>query len=78
MVRSLLTAIHDDPFQGGHFPVDKILSKIRSRYWWSHMKQDVQRHVQACVPCQQYNYSRQKKPGHLQPIPPVATPFSII
>lgn len=78
MVRSLLTAIHDDPFQGGHFSVDKMLSKIRTRYWWPLMKQDVQRHVQACVPCQQYNYSRQKKPGHLQPIPPVATPFSII
>ncbi|CAF3749380.1 unnamed protein product [Rotaria socialis] len=78
MVRSLLTAIHDDPFQGGHFSVDKMLSKIRTRYWWSHMRQDVQSHVQACVSCQQYNYSRQKKPGHLQPIPPVATPFSII
>ncbi|CAF3483567.1 unnamed protein product [Rotaria socialis] len=42
------------------------------------MKQDAHRHVQACVPCQQYNYSRQKKPGHLQPIHAVATPFSII
>ena len=78
MIRSFRTAIHDDPFQGGHFSFDKIMSKIRTHYWWPYMKQDVHRHVQACTACQQYNYSRQKKPGHLQPIPPVAIPFSII
>ncbi|CAF3442972.1 unnamed protein product, partial [Rotaria sp. Silwood2] len=78
MIRSFLTAMHDDPFQGGHFSFDKMMSKIRTRYWWPHMKHDVHRHVQACVPCNQYNYSRQKKPGHLQPIPPIAIPFSII
>ena len=78
MIRSFLTAIHGDPFQGGHFSFDKMMSKIRTRCWWPHMKQDVHRHVQACTACQQYNYSRQKKPGHLQPIPPAAIPFSII
>ncbi|CAF4481718.1 unnamed protein product [Rotaria socialis] len=77
MIQSLLTAIHDDPFQSGHFSIDKIMSKIRTRYWWPHMKQDVHSHVQACVLCQQYNYSRQKKSGHLQPIPPVAIPLSV-
>ena len=78
MIRSFLTALHEDPFQGGHFSFDKMMSKIRTRYWWPHMKQDVRRHVQACTACQQYNHSRQKKPGHLQPIPPAAIPFSII
>jgi transposase InsO family protein len=78
MVKSLLIAMHDDPYQGGHFSTDKMLSKIRCRYWWPQMRTSVQLHVQACVPCQQYNYDRQKKPGHLRPIPPTAIPFHII
>jgi len=42
------------------------------------MKKSIQRHVQACTACQQFNYNRAKKPGHLHPIPPTAIPFSII
>ena len=78
MVPSLLTAMHDDPYQGGHFSTDKMLSKIRLRFWWPHMRESIHRHVQACELCQQYNYSRQKKPGHLHPIAPVASPFHMI
>jgi transposase InsO family protein len=78
MIQSLLTALHDDPYQGGHFSTDKMISKIHPRYWWPQMRQSIQRHVQACVPCQQFNHSRQKKPGHLHPIPPTGVPFSII
>jgi transposase InsO family protein len=78
MVHSLLIAMHDDPYQGGHFSTDKMLSKIRSRYWWPRMRTAIQLHVHACTLCQQYNYNRQKKPGHLRPIPPTAIPFHMI
>ena len=78
MIKSLLTAMHDDPYQGGHFSTDKMYSKLVSRYWWPHMRDTIQRHVQACIPCQQYNYSRHKKAGHLHPIPPTDIPYSVI
>jgi transposase InsO family protein len=78
MIKSLLTAMHDDPYQGGHFSTDKMISKISSRYWWPQMRKTISRHVKACALCQQYNHSRQKKPGHLRPITPTAIPFSII
>ena len=78
MVQPLLIAMHDDPYQGGHFSTDKMVSKISCRYWWPQMRATIHRHVQACVPCQRYNHSRQKKPGHLHPIPPTAIPFSVI
>ena len=78
MIKSLLTAMHDDPYQGGHFSTDKIFSKLASRYWWPKMRETIRRHVQACTPCQQYNYSRQKKAGHLHPISPTATPYAVI
>ena len=63
MVKPLLQPMHDDPYQGGHFSTNKMLSKITSRYWWPRMMQTIQRYVQTCIPYQQYNYSRQKKPG---------------
>ena len=78
MIKSLLVAIHDDPYQGGHFSVDKMFSKLRTRYWWPRMRFTIQQHVRACIPCQQYNFSRQKPPGHLHPVPPTPVPFSII
>jgi transposase InsO family protein len=78
MIQRFLIAMHDDPYQGGHFSTDKMVSKIRTRHWWPRMRQMIQRHAQACHPCQQYNYSRQKKPGYLQPITPTALPFSVI
>ena len=78
MIKSLLTAMHDDPYQGGHFSTDKVFSKLASRYWWPKMRDTIRRHVQACTLCQQYNYSRHKKAGHLHPIPPTATPYAVI
>jgi hypothetical protein len=69
MIKSLLTATHDDPYQGGHFSTDKMFSKLASRYWWPKMRETIRRHVQACTPCQQYNYSRHKEAGHIHPIP---------
>ncbi|CAF1526076.1 unnamed protein product [Adineta steineri] len=78
MIQSLLTAMHDDPYQGGHFSTDKMYSKLASRYWWPHMRDSLRLHVQACTLCQQYNYNRQKKPGHLHPIPPTNIPYSVI
>ncbi|CAF1518533.1 unnamed protein product [Adineta ricciae] len=78
MINSLLIATHDDPYQGGHFSVDKMYSKLRSRYWWPRMRHSIQQHVRACVACQQYNFSREKPPGYLHPMAPTAVPFSII
>ncbi|CAF2836388.1 unnamed protein product [Rotaria sp. Silwood2] len=78
MIKSLLTSMHDDPYQGGHFSTDKMYSKLVSRYWWPKMRETIRRYVQACIPCQQYNYSRHKKAGHLHPIPPTDIPYSVI
>ena len=55
-----------------------MLSKLRSRHWRPRMRQTIQKYVQAYTLCQQYNYSYQKKFGHLQPIPPTSIRFSVI
>ena len=78
MVSSFLTAMHNDPYQGGHFSVNKMLSKIKTRFWWPRMYQHLRHYVNSCEQCQAFNISRQKPPGFLRPILPDSTPFSMI
>ncbi|CAF3874280.1 unnamed protein product, partial [Rotaria magnacalcarata] len=77
MINHLLQVYHDDPLNG-HFGVQRTYLKIKNRYWWSNMKQSIIQYIQSCLPCQQYNISRKKKPGRLQPIPPSEGSFQLI
>ncbi|CAF1383777.1 unnamed protein product [Rotaria sp. Silwood1] len=77
MINDLLQVYHSDPLSG-HFGVQRTYLKIKNKYWWPDMKQSITQYIQSCLPCQQYNISRSKKPGHLQPIPPPEGPFQLI
>ncbi|CAF1632626.1 unnamed protein product [Rotaria sordida] len=77
LINDLLQVYHSDPLSG-HFGVQRTYLKIKNRYWWPNMKQSIIQHIQSCLPCQQYNISRAKKPGRLQPIPPPEGPFQLI
>ena len=77
MIDDLLQVYHSDPLSG-HFGVQRTYLKIRNKYWWPNMKQSIIQYIQSCLPCQQYNVSRTKKPGRLQPIPPPEGPFQLI
>jgi hypothetical protein len=77
MINDLLQVYHSNPLSG-HFGVQRTYLKIKNKYWWPNMKQSIIRYIQSCLPCQQYNVSRSKKPGRLQPIPPPEGPFQLI
>ena len=77
MINDLLQVYHSDPLSG-HFGVQRTYLKIKSKYWWPNMKQSIIQYIQSCLLCQQYNISRTKKPGLLQPIPPPEGPFQLI
>ncbi|CAF5223601.1 unnamed protein product, partial [Rotaria magnacalcarata] len=77
MIHDLLQVYHGDPLSG-HFGVQRTYLKIKNRYWWPNMKQSIIQYIKSCLPCQQYNISRTKKPGRLQPIPPPEGPFQLI
>ena len=74
MIDPLLKIYHDDPLSG-HFGIVRTYLKLKKKFWWPGMKDSVVRYVKACLPCQQYNVSRIKKPGHLCPIDPPEGPF---
>ena len=78
MVKQLLYACHEDPMTGGHFSFDRIYNKIKYLYWWPKMKSAISQHIKSCLSCQQFNISRQKKPGQLHPIPSPEGPFLLI
>ncbi|CAF3349874.1 unnamed protein product [Rotaria sp. Silwood1] len=78
MVPMLLQACHDDPMTGGHFSTDRIYYKIKNQYWWPEMIYTIKQHIRSCILCQQYNISRQKKPGQLRPISPPEGPLAFI
>ena len=37
---------------GGHKGVTKTLNRIKYKYQWEHLKEDIQTFIQKCVPCQ--------------------------
>ncbi|CAF4172165.1 unnamed protein product, partial [Rotaria magnacalcarata] len=77
MIDALLKSYHDDPL-GGHFGIKRTYFKIKNKFWWPHMKQSIFQHIRSCLPCQQHNISRSKKPGRLQPISTPEGPFQLI
>ena len=78
MIPSLLKACHDDPMTGAHFGVERTYLKIKNYYWWPAMKRSIKTYIRSCMLCQQYNNSRQKRPGQLRPISPPESPFALI
>ena len=43
----------------GHMGIRRTLAQVQSKFWWSSLRQDVERWCQECVPCQK----RQVRPG---------------
>ncbi|CAF4272355.1 unnamed protein product, partial [Rotaria sordida] len=68
MINSLLQSYHNDPLSS-HFGVRRTYLKIKNTFWWPKVEQSITQYMQSCLPCQQYNINRSKKPGQLYPIP---------
>ena len=67
----VLYMMHNDP-TGGHFATDAMFNKIRNRYYWPQLYEDIRRYVRTCDSCQRRG--RNKKLHELHPIP-VHSPF---
>ncbi|CAF0911625.1 unnamed protein product [Didymodactylos carnosus] len=77
MILPALRAYHDHPI-AGHFSSKRTYYKMKFQYWWPDMYHSTEDYIKACLPCQQHNHNRQKRPGHLKPIPPPHGPFQVI
>jgi Integrase zinc binding domain/Integrase core domain len=67
----VLYMFHNDP-TAGHFSTDKMFDKIKSRYYWPQMYDDIKLYAQSCDSCQRRGKYKRIEPLH--PIP-VHEPF---
>lgn len=61
----VLASIHDSPL-GGHLASDKMISKLKDRFWWPRMATDVEDWNRACHLCQMHKTKRRHQRGKLQ------------
>src|SRR6266540_4324358 len=47
----ILSLAHEHPLSG-HFGLEATLSKLKERYYWSKMKDDIKNYIQTCDQCQ--------------------------
>lgn len=69
----ILVQAHDE-VSAGHVGIHKCYEKIRTRYWWQGMFQDVKHWVRSCIDCQTRKSPRNRHKAPLIPIP-VEGPF---
>lgn len=50
--QKLIQIYHGDKLNGGHFGVEKMLNKLRSKYTWKSMNRQVRNYVEICIECQ--------------------------
>jgi hypothetical protein len=75
---SIIREVHDSPHEGAHTGWEKTLAKLRDRFYWPSMRQDVIQYVRTCDPCQKVKHDRGAKVGYLHPLRIPAAPFETI
>ena len=63
----VLQQCHDGA-AGGHLGVDKTLSKVRQRYYWPGMRDDIREYCATCSVCAQHKSPNQKRRAKLKGI----------
>ena len=58
--------MHNDP-TAGHFGIEIMFNKLRTRYYWPQMYEDIKAYVKACDSCQRRGGP--SKNNELHPIP---------
>jgi len=62
-VEEILYHTHSDPL-AGHFSLDETYRRIKIRYYWPQMYNDVRKYVQSCDQCQRRGKNKRNEPLH--------------
>ena len=71
---SVLYAFHDDPNTGGHFGRDKVYNKIKARYYWKGMKNEIAQYIKNCRTCFVFE---PKMTAEAPPLNPITVPTKV-
>lgn len=61
----VLVEYHNAP-TAGHFGVERTLDRVKSKYYWSGMRQSITAYLKKCIDCQRYKADNRKPAGLLQ------------
>lgn len=77
---NIIENFHSSPLEGGHLHLEKTLDKIQERYFWKHMRKQVEQFIKTCELCHKRKIPPTRKIGLLQHIlpSPALIPFSRI
>ena len=56
--QELLREVHDSAHEGAHAGWERTLARLRTRFYWPTMRQDVINYVKTCDPCQKIKHDR--------------------
>ena len=74
LVREVLAVAHDGP-TSGHLGIDKTLEKVRERFYWPTLFNDVGRYCRTCLSCQNRKDPVKARQAPLQKMPVPTRPF---
>lgn len=56
MIQKLISENHDTP-TGGHVGINRLLNKLRSKYYWPNMKNTITKYIKNCFKCIQNKHT---------------------
>ena len=77
MRNEILYQLHDSPLSGGHFAVEKTMSRNKQRFWWPGLRPSVEKDKAKCTRCAARSTAGKSRKASLQTIEAKA-PFSIV
>ncbi|KZV16853.1 hypothetical protein F511_09784 [Dorcoceras hygrometricum] len=75
--REVLKECHDSKW-AGHPGIHRTLSLVEDRYYWPHIREDVEAFVKTCLVCQQDKGEAHAPKGLLQPLPIPEHPWASV
>ena len=72
--KSIMEEFHDQP-TSGHLGIKKTLDKIKRRFFWPGLADDLIEYINSCRKCHSRKKPTTRVQGLLQPIPPAEFPF---
>ncbi|UYV77837.1 hypothetical protein LAZ67_15002540 [Cordylochernes scorpioides] len=68
-VPEIMRTAHDIP-EAGHMGVAKTVHRIKQRFYWKGLEEDVRKYIRSCKVCQAFKPQRFKPAAPLEPLPP--------
>jgi len=62
-IEPILSLVHEH-LLSGHFGLEAILTKLKKRYYWPKMKNDVKSYIQTCDQCQRHEKTTDENELH--------------